>query len=59
MQKVIGLYKDYSSINTLWSKAFLNNTMILMALFKSIIPALYLALTGFHQKIIEFFTIYK
>lgn len=48
MRKVTGSYKDYGSTNTLWSETFLNYTMILIALFGPTIPALYLALAGFH-----------
>lgn len=48
MQKVTSLYKDYDLTNIFWSKAFLNYTMILIALFGPIIPALYLALAGFY-----------
>lgn len=59
MRKVTGSYKDYGANNTLWSEALLNYTMILMALFGSNIPALYLALASFHQEIMELSTIYE
>ena len=59
MRKVTGSYKDYGTSNTLWSEAFLNYTMILMALFGPTIPSLYLALAGFHREIIELSTIYE
>ena len=59
MRKVTGSYKDYGSTNILWSEAFLNYTMILMALFGPTIPTLYLALAGFHREIIELSTIYE
>lgn len=59
MRKVTGSYKDYGSTNTVWSEAFLNYTMILMALFGPTIPTLYLALAGFHREIIELSTIYE
>lgn len=59
MRKVTGSYKDYGTTKSLWSKSFLNYTMILMALFGPIIPTLYLALGGFHWEIIELSTIYE
>lgn len=59
MRKVTGSYKDYGTTSTLWSEAFLNYTMILMALFGPTIPTLYLALAGFHREIIELSTIYE
>ena len=41
MRKVTGSYKDYDVTKTLWSKAFLNYKMILMALFGFTTPTLY------------------
>lgn len=43
----------------MWSEAFLNYTMIVMALFGPTIPILYLALADFHCEVIELSTIYK
>lgn len=59
MHKVTGSYKYYGSTNTLWSEAFLNYNMILMALIIPTIPTLYLALADFYWEIIELSTIYE
>lgn len=48
MRKVTGSHKDYGTTKSVWSKSFLNYTMILMALFGLTILTLYLALGGFH-----------
>lgn len=59
MRKVTGSYKDYGSTNTLWSEAFLNYTIILIAFFEPTISTLYLVLASFYSEIIELSTIYK
>lgn len=59
MRKVTRSYKDYGTSNIFCSKAFLNYTMILMALFDPTISTFYLALAAFLREIIELSTIYK
>lgn len=59
MKKVTGSYKDYGRDNVLWSEAFQNYTMIVMALFGSTNPSLHLALHCFHREMIDLSTVYE
>lgn len=59
MRKVAGSYKDYRRTSVIWSEAFLNYTMIIVALFGATTPNLYLPLAAFHREIMDLSTIYE
>ena len=60
LRKTSEKYKDFGkSFHEVWSKAFHNNTIILVSLFRKEAPDLHTALAEFYSNIYDLSTVYE